>query len=72
MTSMIKPDQDLTLFFIGAISAVLGELTIVIWFFPLFAAFLEKAKENRTSLCSKKMASTINLLQSYNHLNLFY
>jgi TctA family transporter len=49
MTSMIKSEWDLTLFFTRPISAILGGLTIIVWFFPLFAAFLEKAKKNRTS-----------------------
>jgi putative tricarboxylic transport membrane protein len=49
MVSMIKSEWDLTLFFTRPISAILGGLTIIVWFFPLFAAFLEKTKKNPTS-----------------------
>jgi len=49
MTSMIKSDWDLTLFFTRPISAVLGGLTIIIWFFPVLAAFLERSRKNKTS-----------------------
>jgi putative tricarboxylic transport membrane protein len=49
MTSMIKSEWDLTLFFTRPIAAVLGVMTIIVWFFPLFAAFLENTKKNRTS-----------------------
>jgi TctA family transporter len=45
MTSMIKSEWDLTLFFVRPISAVLGILTIIVWFFPVLAAFLEKTKK---------------------------
>jgi len=45
MTSMIKSDWDLTLFFTRPISAILGGLTLIVWFFPVLAAFLEKAKK---------------------------
>jgi TctA family transporter len=48
MTSMIKSDWDLTLFFMRPISAILGTITVIIWLFPFLAAFLEKAKKNRT------------------------
>jgi TctA family transporter len=48
-TSMIKSDWDLTLFFMHPISAILGTITVMIWLFPFLAAFLEKAKKNRTS-----------------------
>jgi TctA family transporter len=44
-TSMIKSDWDLTLFFMRPVSAILGGLTLIVWFFPLFAAFMEKAKK---------------------------
>jgi len=47
-TSMIKSDWDLTLFFMRPISAILGTITVIIWLFPFLAAFLEKARENRT------------------------
>jgi putative tricarboxylic transport membrane protein len=45
MTSMIKSDWDLTLFFVRPISAVLGTITVIVWLFPFFATFLEKAKK---------------------------
>jgi hypothetical protein len=32
------------------ISAILGVLTIIVWLFPLLAAFLEKAKKNQLLL----------------------
>ena len=49
MTSMIKSDWDLTLFFIRPISAILGGITVIVWFFPLLATFLERARRNRVS-----------------------
>jgi TctA family transporter len=48
MISMIKSEWDLTLFFIRPISAILGGLTIIVWFFPVLATFLEKAKKNNS------------------------
>jgi TctA family transporter len=48
MISMIKSEWDLTLFFIRPISAILGGLTIIVWFFPLLATFLEKAKKRNS------------------------
>lgn len=48
MTSMIKSDWDLTLFFTRPISAILGGLTIIVWFFPVLATFLEKAKKKNS------------------------
>ncbi len=42
MTSMIKSDWDLTLFFSRPIGAVLGILTVLMWFFPLIAKFVTK------------------------------
>ena len=45
MTSMIKSDWDLTLFFMRPVSAVLGTITVIVWLFPFFATFLEKAKK---------------------------
>jgi TctA family transporter len=45
MTSMIKSDWDLTLFFMRPISAVLGITTVIVWLFPFYATFLEKAKK---------------------------
>ena len=44
MTSMIKSDWDLTLFFMRPIAAILGTFTIIVWLFPFLAAFLEKSK----------------------------
>jgi TctA family transporter len=48
MTSMIKSDWDLTLFFMRPIGAILGTITVIIWLFPFLAAFLEKTKKIRT------------------------
>ncbi len=48
MTSMIKSEWDLTLFFVRPIAAVLGGMTIIVWFFPLLAGFLERTK-NKTA-----------------------
>jgi TctA family transporter len=45
MTSMIKSDWNLTLFFMRPISAILGTITVIVWLFPFLAAFLEKAKK---------------------------
>jgi TctA family transporter len=45
MTSMIKSDWDLTLFFMRPISAVLGTITVIVWLFPFYATFLEKGKK---------------------------
>jgi len=45
MMSMIKSEWDLTLFFTRPISAILGGLTIIVWFFPVLTAFLEKTKK---------------------------
>jgi putative tricarboxylic transport membrane protein len=49
MVSMIKSDWNIAMFFSRPVSAILGGLTIIVWFFPLLAALLEKAKKNRTS-----------------------
>ncbi len=49
MTSMIKSEWDLTLFFTRPISAILGGITIIVWFFPLLATFLERARSNKVS-----------------------
>lgn len=46
MISMIKSEWDLTLFFVRPISAILGTFTIIVWFFPLLATFLETVKKN--------------------------
>jgi putative tricarboxylic transport membrane protein len=46
MISMIKSEWDLTLFFVRPISAILGTFTIIVWFFPLLATFLERGKKN--------------------------
>lgn len=44
MMSMIKTDWDFLPFFSRPVSATLCTMTIIIWLFPLFSAFLEKAK----------------------------
>lgn len=44
MTSMIKSDWNLTLFFVRPIGAFLGAITIAIWFFPFLTPLLEKTK----------------------------
>jgi TctA family transporter len=49
MTSMIKSDWNLALFFVRPVSAILGTITVIIWLFPFLAAFLEKTKRNRSS-----------------------
>jgi len=49
MTSMIKSEWDLTLFFMRPISAILGIVTIIVWLFPFLATFLEKTKRNKSS-----------------------
>ena len=49
MTSMIKSDWDLTLFFMRPISAILGTITVIIWLFPFLAAFLENAKKRNSA-----------------------
>jgi len=45
MMSMIKTDWDVTQFFTRPVSAILCIITLFIWFFPLFAALLEKTKK---------------------------
>lgn len=45
MTSMIKSDWDLTLFFVRPIGALLGAITIAIWFFPFLTPLLERTKK---------------------------
>jgi TctA family transporter len=45
MMSMIKTDWDATQFFTRPVSAILCIMTLFIWFFPLFAAVLEKTKK---------------------------
>ncbi len=49
MTSMIKSEWDLTLFFVRPISAILGGMTIIVWFFPLLATFLERTRRNKAT-----------------------
>jgi len=46
MISMIKSEWNLALFFVRPISAILGTFTIIVWFFPLLATFLERGKKN--------------------------
>jgi TctA family transporter len=45
MTSMIKSDWNLGLFFVRPISAILGGITVIVWLFPLYATFLENSKK---------------------------
>jgi TctA family transporter len=45
MMSMIKTDWDVTQFFTRPVSAILCIITIFVWFFPVFAAILERAKK---------------------------
>jgi TctA family transporter len=45
MMSMIKTDWDVTQFFTRPVSAILCIITLFIWFFPLFAALLEKTRK---------------------------
>jgi putative tricarboxylic transport membrane protein len=45
MMSMIKTDWDATQFFTRPVSAILCIITLFIWFFPLFAAVLEKTRK---------------------------
>jgi TctA family transporter len=47
MTSMIKSDWNLTLFFVRPIGAFLGAITIAIWFFPFLTPLLEKTKNKK-------------------------
>ena len=44
MMSMIKTDWNLLLFFTRPISMVLGAITVAMWGFPFFMAFLTKTK----------------------------
>jgi len=48
MMSMIKTDWDVTQFFTRPVSAILCIITLFIWFFPLFAALLEKTRKRNT------------------------
>lgn len=50
MTSMIKTDWNLFLFFTRPISALLGICTVAMWGFPFFMAFLEKTKSKKNVL----------------------
>ena len=45
MTSMIKSDWNLGLFFVRPISAILGGLTVIVWLFPFYMTFLERTKK---------------------------
>ena len=45
MMSMIKTDWDATQFFTRPVSAILCIITLFIWFFPVFAAVLEKTRK---------------------------
>ena len=44
MMSVIKTEWNLTEFFTRPVSAILCIITILIWFFPLFSALLERTK----------------------------
>jgi TctA family transporter len=44
MMSMIKTEWNVALFFTRPVSAILCILTILIWFFPLFMALIERAR----------------------------
>ena len=46
MTSMIKSDWNLALFFVRPISAILGGITVAMCGFPFLMAFIEKTKKN--------------------------
>ena len=48
MMSMIKTDWDFLPFFYRPVSAILCSLTIIVWFFPLLATFLGKAKKRNS------------------------
>jgi TctA family transporter len=50
MSSMIKSDWNLTLFFVRPISAILGGITVAMWGFPFLMAFLENKKKNNGTL----------------------
>ena len=50
MTSMIKTDWNLILFFTRPIAALLGAITVAMWFFPFLAPLLEKTKNRRSGL----------------------
>ena len=50
MMSMIKTDWNLLLFFTRPISMVLGGITVAMWGFPFFMAFLAKAKTKNIGL----------------------
>jgi len=45
MTSMIKSDWNLTLFFVRPISAILGGITVAMWGFPFLMAFIGNTKK---------------------------
>lgn len=45
MISMIKTDWDLTLFFVRPIGALLGAITMAIWFFPFLTPLLQRTKK---------------------------
>jgi TctA family transporter len=54
MSSMIKSDWDLTLFFVRPISAILGGITVAMWGFPFLMAFIEKTKKNNGAPAQQK------------------
>jgi TctA family transporter len=47
MMSMIKTDWDATQFFTRPVSAILCIITLFIWFFPLFALFLQRTRRKQ-------------------------
>lgn len=50
MISMIKTDWDLTLFFVRPIGALLGAITMAIWFFPFLTPLLERTKKKNNNM----------------------
>ena len=62
---MIKSEWDLSLFFVRPISAILGGMTIIVWFFPVLAAFLERRRRRNNGQVSK---NTEIFLTSEGHL----
>ena len=48
MMSMIKTDWDFLPFFYRPVSGILCSLTIIVWFFPVLATFLGKAKKRNS------------------------
>ena len=57
MTSMIKSDWNLTLFFVRPISAILGGITVAMWGFPFLMAFIGKYEKEQWCPGAVKMES---------------